>query len=369
MGATLTTVYCDGWDDGVVNPLTRDIAEARHAGGEPYSVVLLAGGRAHAVVDVALGDGYLGLTRFDGYGGRASRHQWRRSRTGDLFLREARRWQGTTTTTVSFELNGRRTDFVERGNSSAKDFTPDSPAPRLAVPAFGQWQALLEFAGDGRPEIVDASSHPLPVRAGVRPWQPPRPLRPYRIEELFADGAERPVRDRTTRISTHAAGPLHLPSGRLVAADPSSLDYGEEPFTVTVAPGGYPVTISVATFADDPGHRRVAAARLQITDSPTATWELALRDGQDRLDLGDGEFFGFGVDAGLGCFVDEDNRERLSEEWERFDFDRFTTLAEGGMVAWSSGWGDGAYPTWIGRNSSGAVTCFVADMLLFGAGT
>jgi hypothetical protein len=369
MGVTLTAVYCDGWDDAVVNPLTRDIAEARHSAGEPYSVVLLVGGRPHAVLDVALGDGHLGLTRFDGFGGRASRHQWRKNRTGELFLREARQWRGTTTTTVTFELNGRRTDLVEQENSRKQDYTPNSPAPRTPVPAFGQWQPLLEFAGDGRPEFADASTHALPVRAGVPPWQPPRPLRPYRIEELFTDGAERPVRDRATRISTHAAGLLRLPSGRLVAADPSSLDYGEEPFTVTVAPGEYPVTISLATFTDDPGHRRVAAARLRITESPTATWELALRDGQDHLDLGDGEFFGFGVDAGLGCFVDEDNRERLSEEWERFDFDRFTTLPGGDMVAWSSGWGDGAYPTWIGRDASGAVTCFVADMLLFGTGT
>ena len=364
--ATLTAVYCDGWDDAVINPLDRDVAEGRHAAGEPYSVVLVVGGRPHAVLDVALGAGYLGLTRFDGFGGRASRHQWRVAAEGDLFLREARSWRATTRTTVTFELNGRRTDLVERENSREQHYTPDSPPPRTPVPVFGQWQALLEFAGDGRPDIADASGHPLPVREGTRPWQPPRPMGPRRIEELFTDGTERPVRDRMMRISTRAAGPLHLPSGRLVVADPSSLDYGEDPFTVTVAPGTYPVMISLATFTDDPGHRRVAAARLQVLDSPTVTWELALRTGQDQLDLGDGEFFGFGVDGGLGCFVDEDNRERLAEQWERFDFDRFTTLPGGDMVAWSSGWGDGVYPTWIGRDASGAVTCFVADMLLFG---
>lgn len=367
MGATLTAVYCDGWADAVVNPLTRDVAEERHAAGEPYSVVLLFRGRPHAVLDLALGEGYLGLVRFDDVGGRASRHEWRRTTGGDLFLREARSWRGTARTTVTFQLNGRRTDLVERENSREQNFTPGSPAPRTPVPVFGRWQPLLEVAGDGRPDIADASSHPLPVRQGPRPWQPPRPLQPRKLDELFTDGTERRVRDRTMRISVHAAGPLHLPSGRLVAADPSSLDYDEEPFTVTVGPGRYPVTISMATFTDDPGHSRVAAARLQIADSPTATWELALRADQDRLDLGEGEFFGFGVDAGLGCFVDEDNRERLSTAWESFDFDRFTTLPGGGLVAWSSGWGDGAYPTWIGRDPAGAVTCFVADMLLFGA--
>ena len=29
-----------------------------------------------------------------------------------------------------------------------------------------------------------------------------------------------------------------------------------------------------------------------------------------------------------------------------------------------SSWGDGAYPTWIGRAAGGRVTCFIADMLL-----
>src|SRR5690242_13755994 len=109
MGATLTAVYCDGWDDdAIVGPLTRETAESRHAAGEPYSVVLLAGGRPHAVLDLALGEGYVGLTRFA-----ASRHEWRRSREGDLFLREARFSRGTTERTVSFQLNGRRTDRVE----------------------------------------------------------------------------------------------------------------------------------------------------------------------------------------------------------------------------------------------------------------
>ena len=369
MGATLTAVYGDGWDDAVINPLTRAEAEERHAAGEPYSVVLIVGERPHAVLDVALGDGCLGLTRFDGFGGRATCHEWRRTADGDLFLRRARTWRVLARTTVTFRLDGRRTDLVERENSREQHVTPGSPPPRTPVPAFGQWQALLEFAGDGRPAVADAASHPLPVRAGSRPWQPPRPLLPHRLGELFTDGAERPSGDRVLRLSTHAAGPLHLPSGRLVAADPSSLDHGEEPFTVTVAPGRYPVTISLATFTDDPGHRRVAAARLRVADSPTVTWELAVRAGQNVLDLGAGEFFGFGVDAGLGCFVDEDNRERLAGEWERLDFDRFATLPGGDLVAWSSGWGDGAYPTWTGRDASGAVTCFVADMLLFGAGT
>lgn len=34
------------------------------------------------------------------------------------------------------------------------------------------------------------------------------------------------------------------------------------------------------------------------------------------------------------------------------------------LIAFASGWGDGAYPTWIGRTADGEVACFVADMLV-----
>jgi hypothetical protein len=36
----------------------------------------------------------------------------------------------------------------------------------------------------------------------------------------------------------------------------------------------------------------------------------------------------------------------------------------GGLIAYHSGWGDGSYPTWIGRDENGEVLCFVTDMLL-----
>jgi hypothetical protein len=35
------------------------------------------------------------------------------------------------------------------------------------------------------------------------------------------------------------------------------------------------------------------------------------------------------------------------------------------LIAYHSGWGDGSYPTWIGRSTSGDVACFVTDMLLY----
>ncbi|MET7398051.1 DUF4241 domain-containing protein [Dactylosporangium sp. NPDC005572] len=383
MVPTFEAVYCDGWDGGVVNPLTPSIAQARDAAGEPYTVVLLIDGRRHAVLDLSWVDGYCCVSRFDAAGRQVSRHVLRGAADGDLFLRQAAAWDGppdvgeheyphvAARTSTTYRLSGERTDVIEpRGDLGRRHESRSvQPPPRLPLPGFGRWQDLLGLAGDGPAAIVDAIRHPLPVRTATRPpWRPPRPLQPDGIEVLFTPGAQVECSGRKLRLSVHAPGHLHLPSGRPVAADPSSLDLGAKPFSVTVPPGSYPVSVSLATFVDDPHHSRVTAARLDVCDRPAMRWELALRDGQEPLDLGHREFFGFGVDAGMACFVDADSIDRMKDVWRRLDGlvkPRYRTVGSGDMVAWSSGWGDGVYPTWIGYDATGAPTCFVADMLLF----
>lgn len=170
------------------------------------------------------------------------------------------------------------------------------------------------------------------------------------------------------RIEVHAAGALHLPSGRLTAADPGWMPHGGDPYTATVSPGTYPVTISLASFDDDPNHTRVAAARLDITDKKISSWEMALRDGQHLLALGNNEFFGLGIDSATACFADADHSTRPNEYWRQIGplvEPRYVVIDTGAVVAWSTGWGDGSYPTWIGRDTDGEIVCYLADMLLF----
>jgi hypothetical protein len=68
------------------------------------------------------------------------------------------------------------------------------------------------------------------------------------------------------------------------------------------------------------------------------------------LDLGYHEFCGLGVDAGMARFVDADACDRLTEVWRDLGGlvePRDDVIGAGKMVAWSSGWGDGTYPTWM----------------------
>ncbi|WP_256104915.1 DUF4241 domain-containing protein [Streptomyces sp. ODS05-4] len=181
-------------------------------------------------------------------------------------------------------------------------------------------------------------------------------------------------------------GELWLPTGQVTACDPFvSLGQGEaEPFTATVPPGRYAVECAVATLTrpgQEPGerpHRRIAAARLLIADAPAVSWEPALTAGQDPAELADDEFYGYGVDAGTGCFYDaacDESFPYTGEDegplWDAFDAEDddaqlgphlITDQGTGHtLAAFSSGWGDGAYPTWVGRDAGGRVVSFVTD--------
>ncbi len=266
----------------------------------------------------------------------------------------------------------------------------------MDAPAFGGWgqfirafPGALDAAGLEIPETVildDVSGpHGTGLPADERPWQPPRPLAPdpAHLARLFTPGTRLTyditgglfVRDidekiKKVIIEVMDAGTLRMPSGRLVAKDPAWIDDRDQPFTVTVPPGAYPVRLSVVRFADNPEHKRVAAAKLVIRDEPAQSWEMALLPGQDPRTLTDTAFYGFGVDAGMGCFYDASAAAAFAR------LDRGNVLGDAitspmsdlesgtNLIAYHSGWGDGAYPTWIGRATDGDVVCFVADMLL-----
>ena len=198
-------------------------------------------------------------------------------------------------------------------------------------------------------------------------------------------------------------GKLNLPSGRLVACDPSTvLRGGGEaclPFAYAVEPGQYPVTLSVAKGSTPAMGDRYAAARIKFSENRPVKWLLALRGNENPAGLTrDGEYFGFQVDASFGCFVDEQGREpylrlcrlleqhgrdlmadffspQLKESYAKFprnqreEGDWFNALIPGddqiNLAVFQTGFGEGVYPCYWGLDEEGEAAQLVADFFVF----
>lgn len=210
------------------------------------------------------------------------------------------------------------------------------------------------------------------------------------LRRAFRDGEQ--FGDHTVRVED--AGLLALPTGRVVACDPAYLARDSQPaYTRTVPPGRYPVLLS--WLGDPRVSPNVACAGIRFSDAPVERWELALRPGWDVNTLTPGRSFGYGVDSGTGCFVDEWAVSRLAPDQERFKnavnelFDRGawsyeTYLASmpvpvrqalqvrtgpavvdpetgANIISFKSGIGDGCYASYFGLTSDGGVAWLVTD--------
>ena len=107
---------------------------------------------------------------------------------------------------------------------------------------------------------------------------------------------------------------------------------------------------------------------------------MALTAGQSLDDLPEGDFHGYGVDSGTGCFVDVDTVRLFDEadadqliaelaktyvhtwSWANLVVNPATG---GNLAAFSSGFGDGGYPSYFGYDGSGCLVCLVTDFGLF----
>jgi hypothetical protein len=174
---------------------------------------------------------------------------------------------------------------------------------------------------------------------------------------------------------------LHLPSGQIVACDPLVFPEASalEP---VVAPGEYPVYLTIAEIETD---QRVAFARVQFQANRPRYWRHISQPGQDIESLGPEEFFGYPVDSGTGCFMDaltgQKLLERMKQEENYFE-DIIEQMAKNYCDTWnwadihpastnhnvlcfSSGYGDGSYPSYLGISETGTAVCLLTDFQVF----
>lgn len=183
-------------------------------------------------------------------------------------------------------------------------------------------------------------------------------------------------------LTVQSLGSVRFPEGELVLGDPYLLEEAPTPITQRLTTDPHDAVIVTATVGPD--HRRTAAALLVRSPSPITRWTMAHLPTQEPRALTDHEFFGYPVDTGTGCFagtsaatatasvMHEDAgmlRDPLSRGLLADESAAGATLmspADGvdPVAAFSSGWGDGYYPTWIGLDRQEEVVVVLTDFLL-----
>jgi hypothetical protein len=392
MRKTLGVVYCEGWDPVlrmITGRLPVAVARERDRAGEQYAFCLVEPetGRVVRVGEIAWGARFARVWSLDELGRRERSVEYR-VLGGRLFHLLTREWtyrgrekpefaEDCDTVKISNEPDGQqRRQWQWKGGSGGGGSEwrhEGDPAEFFGdVPRFSDWAGLCAVDVD----LVELDSE---QEFAEPPWHPSAPLRPEGLEAAFQPGRRWTVPHWNRTVVTELAdgGTVRFPTGQVVVADPALL-YDVKPFTATIPPGDHRLELSILRFEDEPEHVRVVAAKLVVTREPVVSWEHAVTAEQDTLLLGDGEYYGFGVDGGQGCFVDAvacpaldeiiAESDEVIEQLCTTDGPRTAVLTEpesgATLVAFSSGMGDGAYPVWVGRGASGEVACFVADMLL-----
>jgi len=179
----------------------------------------------------------------------------------------------------------------------------------------------------------------------------------------FADG-HRFVTDDGDVVTTRTAdaGPLVLPTGRIVVSDPI-LDPWNKPFTLAVPPGTYPVFLSL--IQDD-----VALVMVHLSEESPVRWKPAKPES-------------FGVDSATGCLMDHKVSRFLRRKAECGKYEQYmqrfqVAMDEKGLcgnyvvdresganvVLFHTWGGDGRFPSFFGFDSEGKPICLVIDMFL-----
>lgn len=193
---------------------------------------------------------------------------------------------------------------------------------------------------------------------------------PTIFEAAFHKGTTAKQDAATYAFTVAHLGNLSSKTGKLLAGDPIAIAV-RQAFAQRFPVGDFPVELALAKTTDD---ERVGFARVCFSSHRVAKWELARLPGQKPLALTDSSVYCYGVDAGMGVFVDSAANQQLATRgqaaWDTV-FMRNTDLPGysgyihrfGGhnLATFTTGLGDGCYATYIGYDTSGKVCRLLTD--------
>ncbi len=173
-------------------------------------------------------------------------------------------------------------------------------------------------------------------------------------------------------IESFEAGKIHLPSGKLVACDPL-ITNDMLPFEISFPKGDFPIFVHKERESNC-----IAYVEIQFSEKAASEWKMATTKGQNIKDLNAEEIFGYPVESGMGCYMDEKTQEQLNllEQklfrrkaddfmgiYEEFFHDHFfdhngaidqyaflqpNAEFPGNISAFETGYGEGFYASYIG---------------------
>ncbi|TDW96887.1 DUF4241 domain-containing protein [Dinghuibacter silviterrae] len=204
----------------------------------------------------------------------------------------------------------------------------------------------------------------------------PVSVRPLIFETAFFEGTTLTQHSTRLRFCPIHIGDLQVTTGKVIADCPVTVKDGV-PFLADFPVGAFPVQLAIATIKTD---ERVAFSRILFSPAPVARWEMALLRGQKPLPLYDTSYYGYGVDGGIGLFIDSAANAVMQADDKldsamtdsmfiysmkvhtRDTWDYGVYRFKGQNVAvFSTGWGDGFYGSYIGYDAEGKICRLLTD--------
>lgn len=196
---------------------------------------------------------------------------------------------------------------------------------------------------------------------------------PEIFEGAFLVGTKVRQSEQDFTFYTKQIGLLNVPSGKIIADDPVTL-HTSKAFIHQFPIGEFPVELAIVKMHTD---ERVGFSRIVFLDEAIARWEFARMEGQEKIPIIGEDLYGFGVDAGIGLYMDEEGVDDfdkvLMNDWEDLFIDGFEKeyrdtwsylmyQSESYNVAtFSTGFGDGFYGTYLGRDAKGNICQLLID--------
>ena len=192
-------------------------------------------------------------------------------------------------------------------------------------------------------------------------------------------------------VDTLEIGEVNLPTGEILACDPL-VELGEaETYLQKTPVGKFPVKICVV-LSENYGDR-YACVKVEFNKNKPVVYELAVTGNEKEMDEAkEDEYYGFGVDAGMGCVTDKKSQDEYVKYWKKLEEeegadnpydDIFEELLEESfkkspkyqrdcgnwanfiipdsdlnIPVFASGWGDGYYPCYFGYDEKGELCGF-----------